>query len=348
MDRCHALAAPHLESGLLDVIFAERSDDALVNRTDYTQPALFAVEYALAELLKSWGIAPKAIIGHSLGEIAGACLADVFSLEDAVRLVTARGTLMHRVPSGGAMASIWLKSAVRQLMAKVAPSVTVAAMNGPLNTVVSGDEVALAILLNELDRSGIAYRKLRMSNGFHSPRTEPILDDLKQVASGLEQRAPKLPLASNLTGEFFTAAPDKSYWSQQLREPVRFGTACVPWASLNAGLFSKSGHIRCCCRWRKPVSEQTANRPTGLPRSIVKSRMPRSITEMLVALYLAGQTINWTAVHAKSSWRRIPLPTYPSSGSVTGSMKRQSRFSDLPARSSDSILWLVIAFLSRQ
>src|SRR4029079_3500753 len=95
MDRCHALATPHLESGLLDVIFAERSDDALVNRTDYTQPALFAVEYALAELLKSWGIEPKAIIGHSLGEIAGACLADVFSLEDAIRLVTARGILMH-------------------------------------------------------------------------------------------------------------------------------------------------------------------------------------------------------------------------------------------------------------
>ena len=143
MDRCHALAAPHLESGLLDVIFAEHSDDALVNRTDYTQPALFAVEYALAELLKSWGIAPKAVIGHSLGEITGACLADVFSLEDAVRLVTARGTLMHRVPSGGAMASIWAEeSVVRQLMAKVAPSVTVAAMNGPLNTVVSGDEDA--------------------------------------------------------------------------------------------------------------------------------------------------------------------------------------------------------------
>ncbi len=312
MDRCHALAAPHLESGLLDVIFAEHSDDALVNRTDYTQPALFAVEYALAELLKSWGIAPKAVIGHSLGEITGACLADVFSLEDAVRLVTARGTLMHRVPSGGAMASIWAEeSVVRQLMAKVAPSVTVAAMNGPLNTVVSGDEDALAILLNEMDRSGITYRKLRISNGFHSPRTEPILGDLEQVASGLEQRAPKLPLVSNLTGELFTAAPDKSYWSQQLREAVRFGDGMRALGKLECRTFLEVGPHPVLLPMAQAclgADGKSANWIATLSRQKPDAE---SITEMLVALYLAGQAIDWSAVHAESSWRRIPLPTYP-------------------------------------
>ncbi|MGY3425337.1 acyl transferase domain-containing protein [Bradyrhizobium sp. F1.13.4] len=106
MDRCDALARPFLEKGLLDVIFARGGDGTLVNRTDYTQPALFAVEYALTELLKSWGITPDAVIGHSLGEIAAACAADVFGLEDAIRLVIARGVLMHRVPGGGAMAAI--------------------------------------------------------------------------------------------------------------------------------------------------------------------------------------------------------------------------------------------------
>ena len=102
MDRCHALAEPHLERGLLEVIFAADSDDALVNRTDYTQPAVFAVEYALAKLIKSWGIVPNAAIGHSLGEIAAACVADVMTLEDAMQLVIARGTLMHRVCSAPA------------------------------------------------------------------------------------------------------------------------------------------------------------------------------------------------------------------------------------------------------
>src|SRR3984893_3939863 len=139
MDHCHALAGPYLEQGLLEVIFAAGSDDALVNRTDYTQPALFAVEYALAELLKSWGVAPDAVIGHSLGEIAAACVADVMTLADAMRLVTARGLLMHGLPSGGAMAAIFAEEdVVRELIAKIAAEIAVAATNGPLNTVVSG------------------------------------------------------------------------------------------------------------------------------------------------------------------------------------------------------------------
>src|SRR5262249_61172282 len=112
MDRCRALVAPHLERDLLKVIFAQESADALVNRTDYTQPALFAVEYALAQLVKSWGILPDALIGHSLGEITAACLADVMTLEDAMRLVTARGQLMHRVPSGGGTGAVLFGRAV--------------------------------------------------------------------------------------------------------------------------------------------------------------------------------------------------------------------------------------------
>ena len=153
------------------------------------------------------------MIGHSLGEIAAACAADVITLEDAMRLVTARGALMRRLPSGGAMASIFAEeSVVRALIDKVAPDITVAAMNGPLNTVVSGDRDALRPLLEELDRRDISYRELQVSNGFHSPRTEPILDELENVAGQLKHNAPKLPLISNLTGELMAAAPDKSYW----------------------------------------------------------------------------------------------------------------------------------------
>ncbi len=162
MDYCHALAEPYLEQGLRDVIFDRDSDAALVNRTDYTQPALFAVEYALAELVRSWGIAPHAVIGHSLGEIVAAWAADVITLKDAMRLVTARGALMHRLPSDGGMTAIFAsESIVRTLIDKIAPEITVAAMNGPLNTVVSGEIDALRMLSKELGRqnyqlSGIA------------------------------------------------------------------------------------------------------------------------------------------------------------------------------------------------
>ena len=312
MDRCRALVAPHLERDLLEVIFAAESDDALVNRTDYTQPALFAVEYALAQLVKSWGILPDALIGHSLGEITAACLADVMTLEDAMRLVTARGQLMHRVPIGGAMAAIFAdEAAVGALIAKIAPQITVAALNGPLNTVVSGEREALRALAQELDRQNISYRELRISNGFHSPRTEPILDDFESVAAQITQHAPNLPLISNLTGERMSAPPDKTYWRRHLRETVRFGDGMQALAKLECRTFLEIGPhpvllpiAQICLGAKGKSATWTATLNRKRPNS-------ETITEMLVALYLAGHNVDWTAVYASGSRRRIPLPTYP-------------------------------------
>lgn len=312
MDRCRDLAKPYLERDLLEVIFAAESDDPLVNRTDYTQPALFAVEYALAQLMKSWGIVPDAVIGHSLGEIAAAYVADVMTLEDAMRLVIARGTLMHRVPSGGAMVAIFAdQSAVRTLIDKIAPEITIAAMNGPLNTVVSGERDALRMLAEELERQNISYRELRISNGFHSPRTEPILDDFENVAAEVKHHAPKLPLISNLTGELMSAAPDKCYWRQHLREAVRFGDGMLTLAKLECHTFLEIGPHPVLL----PIAQVCLGARSKSAIWIAALNRQRSdsesTTEMLVALYLAGHNVNWTVVHADASWRRIPLPTYP-------------------------------------
>ena len=312
MNRCRDLAKPYLERDLLDVIFAAESDDALVNRTDYTQPALFAVEYALAQLLKSWGIEPDAVIGHSLGEIAAAYVADVMTLEDAMRLVLARGTLMHRVPSGGAMVAIFAdQSAVRTLIDKIAVEVTVAAMNGPLNTVVSGEREALRKLAEELERENISYRELRISNGFHSPRTEPILDDFENVAAQVKHHAPKLPLISNLTGELMSAAPDKSYWRRHLREAVRFGDGMLALTKLKCQAFLEIGPHPVLLPIAQICLGTKSKSATWIAALNRQKPDAESITDMLVALYLAGHNVNWTAVHADASWRRIPLPTYP-------------------------------------
>ncbi|HEU5276253.1 MAG TPA: SDR family NAD(P)-dependent oxidoreductase [Xanthobacteraceae bacterium] len=312
MDRCRALAEPHLEHDLLAVIFAPASDDALVNRTDYTQPALFAVEYALAQLLKSWGIVPDAVIGHSLGEIAAACLADVMTLEDAMRLVIARGALMQRVPGGGAMAAIFAEhSVVSALLHKIGHEITVAAMNGPLNTVVTGERDSLKVLSDELDRQNISYRVLRISNAFHSPRTDPILDDFESVAAGIEQHAPKLPLISNLTGELTTAAPDKSYWRRHLREPVRFGDGMLALARLEPQTFVEVGPHPVLLPIAQVCLGANGKSATWVAALNRQSSDCDSISEMLAALYLAGHNMNWPAVHANASWRRIPLPTYP-------------------------------------
>ena len=312
MNRCHALAESYLERSLLDVIFAGDSDDALVNRTDYTQPALFAVEFALADLVKSWGVAPDAVIGHSLGEITAACVAEVIALEDTVRLVTARGALMHRLPSGGTMASIFAEeSVVRALIDKIAPNITVAAMNGPLNTVVSGGQDSLRPLLQELERRNISYRQLQVSNAFHSPRTEPILDELENVAGHLKHNAPKLPLISNVTGERMAAAPDKSYWRRHTREAVRFGDGMLALAKLECRTFLEIGPHPVLLPLAQ-VCLGTKGKSAAWIATLNRQKSDAdSITEMLVALYLAGHNLNWTAVHADSSWRRIPLPTYP-------------------------------------
>jgi acyl transferase domain-containing protein/surfactin synthase thioesterase subunit/acyl carrier protein len=312
MDRCDALAQRYLEQSLLDVIFAEGSDDALVNRTDYTQPALFAVEYALAELLKSWSIAPDAVIGHSLGEIAAACAADVIALEDAMRLVTTRGALMHRLPSGGAMVAIMADvSVVRPLIDKIASDIAVAAMNGPLNTVVSGDRDALKKLSEELDRQGITYRQLRISNAFHSPRTEPILDDFEKVAGEIKHNAPRVPLISNLTGELLSAAPDKTYWRRHIREGVRFGDGMLALARLECRTFVEIGPHPVLLPMAQVCLQAQGKSATWIATLNREKSNAESMTEMLAALYLAGHTINWTAVHADASWRRVPLPTYP-------------------------------------
>ncbi|HXD44446.1 MAG TPA: SDR family NAD(P)-dependent oxidoreductase [Pseudolabrys sp.] len=313
MDESDRLARPYLERGLLEVIFAQDGGEAaLVNRTDYTQPALFAVEYALIQLLKSWGVTPNALIGHSLGEIAAACVAGVLSLADAMRLAVARGALMHKVPAGGAMAAVWApESGIRDLIAAIAPGVTVAAMNGPSNTVLTGDRDELRRLVGELGRRGVNARELRISNGFHSPRTDPILDELEQIAGTLSYAPPRLPLVSNLTGAVMDAAPDAAYWRRHTREPVRFGDGMAAVAALDCQVYLEIGPHPVLL----PLA-QTCLADKGKPAALVGSlnRQKADVdatAEMLAALYRAGVDIDWAAVQAESGGKRIALPTYP-------------------------------------
>ena len=312
MDRCHALAEPYLERGLLDVIFSSDNDLTLVHRTEYTQPALFAIEYALVELLKTWGIAPRAVIGHSLGEITAACVAGIMTLEDAMRLVTARSTLMRRMPSGGGMTAIFANySAVRPILEEFAAELDVAAINGPENTVLSGDLDALKRLSGELDRKGISYRELQVSNAFHSRRTHSILDEFENIAGQIEYAAPKLPLISNLSGKIMPGPPDKSYWRRHVRETVRFGDGMLALAELGCRTFLEIGPhpvllpmAQACLGAR----ERSATWANTLSRQ--KSDTD-AISDMLAALYFAGHTLDWIAVHTDNSWQRLSLPTYP-------------------------------------
>ena len=233
------------------------------------------------------------------------------TLEDAMRLVTARGALMRRMPSGGMTAIFAKESVVRALLENVASEIDVAAINGPENTVVSGDLDACRMLSEELDREGISYRELQVSNAFHSRHTEPILDDLENIAGKIEYKTPKLPLISNLTGELMAAAPDKLYWRRHLREAVRFGDGMLALAELGCRSFLEIGPHPALLPMAQVCLGARGRSATWIATLNRQKSDTESISDMLAALYLAGHNINWAAVHADASWRRIPLPTYP-------------------------------------
>lgn len=225
LERCDELLRPHLSVPLLAVMHPESGDEALINRTEYAQPALFALEYALAELWRSWGVEPVAVMGHSLGEYVAATVAGLLPLEEALRLVARRGRLMQSLPAGGAMAAVFApRDRVQAAAARHPSDLAIAALNGPENVVLSGSASSLDPVLEALATEGIGSRRLVVSHAFHSPLMEPILDEFESLLAEVAFAEPTIPIVSNLTGTF--AAPGEMarprYWREHLRRPVQF------------------------------------------------------------------------------------------------------------------------------
>ena len=307
LDECAARLAPLLERPLLEVMFG--GTDA-VDQTAYAQPALFALEYALAQTWRAWGVEPAAVLGHSVGEITAACFAGVLSLEDALGLVAARGRLMQQLPQDGAMAvAFGSETAVRAVLARHGGPIDVAAVNGPENTVVSGDRAAVAGAVAALAAAGIESRPLAVSHAFHSPLVAPMLEALRVEAGRVAWSTARIPLVSNLTGRPLEQAPDPDYWCAHARGTVRFADGVAALRALECDVFLEVGPgggliaagRRACPEpalvWVPSLGKAGADWP--------------SMLEALRALYLAGVPIDWAAVHAGAPRRRVPLPTYP-------------------------------------
>ncbi|MET9446545.1 SDR family NAD(P)-dependent oxidoreductase [Streptomyces cinerochromogenes] len=311
LDEVCGYVDPFLERPLREVLFAEpgTADAALLDRTDYTQSALFAVETALAHRLRSWGVRPDVLAGHSLGELVAAHVAGVLSLEDAATLVAARGRLMQALPVHGAMAAV--QAPEEEVAALLTDGVALAAVNGPASVVVSGDADAVDALTARLTEAGRRTRRLRVSHAFHSPHMDGMLDEFRRIARGVTFREPTLPVVSATTGRPASAAElcSPEYWVRQLREPVRFRDAVTRLEADGAAVLVEVGPgtaltaaARDCLADREHAVVPLL-RP-GLPE-------PRALTTALAEAHVHGVDVDWTRYFEGAGTRRVDLPTYP-------------------------------------
>ncbi|NGZ59096.1 MAG: polyketide synthase type I [Nitrospira sp. LK265] len=315
VDRCAAILSSHIGMDIKSVLVEEcATDQERLNHTTFTQPALFVVEYALAKLWMSLGVHPQGMIGHSIGEYVAACLSGVFSLEDALRLVAARGQLMQSMPLGSMLA---VSMAEADATALLHEDLDLAAVNGPNQCVLSGPEPSINNLQEILASKGVQTMRLQTSHAFHSRMMDPILESFKTLVAGVARHEPTIPWVSNLTGDWIAPAQamDPSYWADHLRRTVRFADGIETLCRNSERVLLEVGPGRSLCTL---AQRQMAGRPVMTLPSLTKPRdgssaisEPSSFLEAVGQLWSTGIAIDWAGLYRGERPRRLPLPTYP-------------------------------------
>jgi acyl transferase domain-containing protein/trans-aconitate methyltransferase len=308
-DACCAALDPLLPRALQPVIFAANGD-TLLDETQYAQPAMFAMEVALSALWRSWGVEPVAVMGHSFGEYAAACVAGALSLADGARMVATRARLAQALPRDGAMMVVEASEAeVLDALARHRDRVSIAAVNGAANTVISGERAVVEGVAARFAATGARTKRLRVSHAFHSPLMDPVLDEFQRELAGITAQEPRVALVSNLSGRIADAAlvGDPAYWRRHLREPVRFSDSIAALAAQGISHFIEmSPH---------PVLLSMGSEVIGQGQWLPSLREGRDewsvLHESLQALYCDGAEIEWAAVDGGFQRRRVAAPLYP-------------------------------------
>ena len=348
IDRCNQILTPYLKTPLIEVLYphsveareTEKSNgkSQLLNsdsnsftlvgnlqitpskldtldETAYTQPALFALEYALATLWQSWGVEPTAVMGHSVGEYVAACVAGVFSLEDGLKLIAARARLMQELPQEGEMVAVFAEeSKVRAMIEPYHPHVAIAAINGPKLTVISGQRDLVQAVISDLEIKEVKTKKLQVSHAFHSPMMEPMLAAFKRVAEEITYSSPQLSLISNVTGkQVTTEVATSEYWCSHILQPVRFYASMDNLVEQGYEVFLEIGPkptllgMGRYCLLNKLETQNLALLPSLHPEQEDWEQMLQSLT----TLYLRGLSVNWSGFDRAYCRQRLSLPTYP-------------------------------------
>ncbi|PTL78226.1 type I polyketide synthase [Vitiosangium sp. GDMCC 1.1324] len=311
LDRCAARLKPGMD--LLAVLYPKDGTPSPIDQTAYSQPALFALEYALAELWRSWGVVPDAVMGHSVGEFAAACVAGILSMEDALDLIAERGRLMQALPPGGVMATVFASEAqVAPLLSPFRDRASIAAYNAPGQLSLSGAAEAVERITSALEAQGIATRKLNVSHAFHSPLLEPMLDALEAKAVRMARAPGKVPLISNVTGR--PVGPNElgapGYWRRHAREAVRFQEGMESLRALGIDTFVEVGpHTTLLGLGKACLGEGQG------PEWSSSLRKGKDDLEQMLGvlgrLFVRGHALDWRKVDPEPARRKVVLPRYP-------------------------------------
>ena len=313
IDHCDTLLGPDAKGRTLKSVLWETTEgEPSIHEMSWTQPAMFAIEYALTTLWRSWGVTPAAVIGHSVGEYAAACAAGVFSLEDGLRLIAERGRLMETLPPGGMMAALFapieeIEAAISHLPDRVA----IAAINAPGSVVISGETNAVEAVLADFARRNVVGQRLFVSLAAHSPLMEPALDRMEGLARSVAMSPPAIPIAWNLTGHPLPngKAPDAVYWRRHMREPVRFADGIKSLYDDGFRIFLEVGpHPSLLAMTQQTLPDDGNLLLTSLRRG--KDDWNELLTS-LADLYVHGVPVDFAGFDRPYQRRRVELPTYP-------------------------------------
>jgi malonyl CoA-acyl carrier protein transacylase len=311
LEECDRILCCYLDKPLLNILYPASGDTSPIYETAYTQPALFALEYALVKLWQSWGVQPDVVLGHSVGEYVAACVAGVFSLEDGLKLIAHRGKLMQALPTNGKMLSVMADEAiVKAVISASGLEVAIAAYNGPESIVISDHKDKIDVVKALLEEKGIKTKELTVSHAFHSPLMEPMLAEYETIATQVTYNTPQITLISNVTGnkvdESITTA---KYWVSHVKQPVKFAQSMECLNQEGNCIFLEIGP--------KPIllgmGRQCLPADVGvwLPSLRPGVKDWQQILNSLAQLYVQGIEIDWSEFDRNYPLRKVTLPTYP-------------------------------------
>ncbi|MFN6534742.1 MAG: type I polyketide synthase [Nostoc sp. EkiNYC01] len=315
LDDCDILLQPLLGESILEVIFSENPEDTRLDQTAYTQVALFVLEFALAQLWLSWGIRPTAVLGHSVGEYVAACIAGIFCLEDALKLIVQRASLMQALPQGGGMAAVFATlEQVIPLITDHPQQLSIAAINGEQSIVLSGELQVLNAVVQKLESQGIETRKLQVSHAFHSPLMQPMLAKFEQVAATVKYQQPQLDIVSNVTGKIVRQQEmsNAAYWVEHIRASVQFAASMQTLYQAGYEMFVEVGsHPTLLGMARRECPEVLDEQGLWLASLRRNKEDWQQLLDSVAQLYVAGVEIDWRGFEADYLRNKVVLPNYP-------------------------------------